>query len=588
MSARLTVMISTLDERIVQVPRLLQTPDERVCYLVVWQHTAPPSAAALEAYKELLREDVTTLNSNTVGLAASRNMAIAHSSTPLLLIADDDVRYTADSFAQIIAAFDARPDVSILCFQAEDQAGKPLQPYPTQEIDYATRPRGYAASSVEIALRHTYDTPLFDTRFGLGSTTLVCGEEDVWLHEAMTRGLKVRFIPHTICSTDGRTTSTRLARHPKFIKTKGASLRVVHGAVGSWLRAAKYALAAPWGEKIWRFKLMGQGIRYIQHTPPVMPLVSIVIPIYNREKTLLRLFESLFAIEHRQVEIILVDNGSTDDSVRLCKLFQAKAAKDFERVALLSESRRGAAVARNTGLRAARGEYVYFFDSDDTFSPSFLTDAAPYLGHYDVVCGRTRMVFDDGRTKVRWHQKPTSLAAQVLAGVVSTQTCLVRRSLFTQEPLQAGWNEALTRWDDLEWGLRVLMAAKSVAWLRGDYHRIYRHADSLSGKSYWEDRLAILHVLQAIDQTLHQYASTLTPNALRQATNALGARAMLAVRRMQRDTSFTAFDETEAEIVNKLTNIGTPRYIALRRTLARLWMRRVPGLWRVLLLFTKL
>lgn len=95
------------------------------------------------------------------------------------------------------------------------------------------------------------------------------------------------------------------------------------------------------------------------------PLVSIIIPVYNGEEFLGAAIESAQTQTHRNVEIIVVDDGSKDGSLRLARDY---AAKD-ERIRVLSQPNGGVAKARNTAIAAARGEYVAPLDADDLWLP---------------------------------------------------------------------------------------------------------------------------------------------------------------------------------------------------------------------------
>ena len=89
--------------------------------------------------------------------------------------------------------------------------------------------------------------------------------------------------------------------------------------------------------------------------------VSIIIPIYNSEKTLDRCLNSVLLQTHSNIEIILVDDGSTDQSLNICRTW---AEKD-DRITLIHKENRGVSSARNAGLAAATGQYIMFCDSDD-------------------------------------------------------------------------------------------------------------------------------------------------------------------------------------------------------------------------------
>ncbi len=97
-------------------------------------------------------------------------------------------------------------------------------------------------------------------------------------------------------------------------------------------------------------------------------LISIIVPIYNCEKYLPRLLNSLINQTYKDIEIILINDGSTDDSLRICKEFQKKDS----RIILYSKENGGVSSARNKGLDISKGEYVTFIDADDYVDEDFI------------------------------------------------------------------------------------------------------------------------------------------------------------------------------------------------------------------------
>lgn len=93
-------------------------------------------------------------------------------------------------------------------------------------------------------------------------------------------------------------------------------------------------------------------------------LISVIIPVYNVEKYIDRCVESVINQTYKNLEIILVDDGSSDMSFHLCN----KWKKEDKRVKVLSKENGGAATARNAGIDSARGDYIMFVDSDDYVS----------------------------------------------------------------------------------------------------------------------------------------------------------------------------------------------------------------------------
>ena len=92
-----------------------------------------------------------------------------------------------------------------------------------------------------------------------------------------------------------------------------------------------------------------------------MPCISFIVPVYNMERLLPRALRSLRAQTLTDFEAILINDGSKDGSAALC----AQAAAEDARFRFIDQPNGGVAAARNAGLDAARGEYVFFLDPDD-------------------------------------------------------------------------------------------------------------------------------------------------------------------------------------------------------------------------------
>lgn len=124
-------------------------------------------------------------------------------------------------------------------------------------------------------------------------------------------------------------------------------------------------------------------------------LVSIIVPVYNTQKYLDRCLESLTNQSYQTIEIILVDDGSTDRSPEICNTW----AKKDNRVVVVHKQNAGAGMARNTGLEHASGQYVLFVDSDDYVDRNTIMkcvcDAQKYS--VDIVAFGRNEVYTDGR-----------------------------------------------------------------------------------------------------------------------------------------------------------------------------------------------
>lgn len=120
--------------------------------------------------------------------------------------------------------------------------------------------------------------------------------------------------------------------------------------------------------------------------------LSVIVPVYNVEKYLQECVDSILAQDIEDMEVILVDDGSTDRSGGICDEY---AEKD-NRVTVIHKENGGASAARNAGLDIARGKYITFVDSDDYLQPNTYRPNLDYLeGHPEVDCLQFPTVYDE-------------------------------------------------------------------------------------------------------------------------------------------------------------------------------------------------
>ena len=96
-------------------------------------------------------------------------------------------------------------------------------------------------------------------------------------------------------------------------------------------------------------------------------MISIIVPVYNAEKYLNRCIDSILKQTFTDLEIILVDDGSTDDSLKICEEYQ----KQDDRIIVIHKDNGGSTSARKAGVRIAKGAYIAFVDSDDWIDEIF-------------------------------------------------------------------------------------------------------------------------------------------------------------------------------------------------------------------------
>ena len=103
--------------------------------------------------------------------------------------------------------------------------------------------------------------------------------------------------------------------------------------------------------------------------------ISIIVPVYNSEKYLYKCIQSVVSQNPVECEMILVDDGSTDKSLDMMN----KAAEKYPYIRVIHQTNQGVSMARNTGLKAASGEWIYFLDSDDELEEHALDIMLKYI-----------------------------------------------------------------------------------------------------------------------------------------------------------------------------------------------------------------
>ena len=225
--------------------------------------------------------------------------------------------------------------------------------------------------------------------------------------------------------------------------------------------------------------------------------ITIVIPVYNRERLLPRTLASVVAQTYRPLHVVLVDNGSTDATPAVLRDFEMRqSAPDF-RVTVCREPTPGAPAARNAGLRQVTSEWVMFFDSDDEMAPQLVANyVATIIGNPEADLVYTDVEIVDERGVARVKRSPRKINAHFLCGHIfhtylSTQRYVVRRRLLESV---GGWDVRLSCWNDWELGIRLLLHTSRLvkAGAANPLVLVHAHGDSITGNCF-SDKVDALH-----------------------------------------------------------------------------------------------
>lgn len=140
-------------------------------------------------------------------------------------------------------------------------------------------------------------------------------------------------------------------------------------------------------------------------------MVSIILPVYNRERYIEECIDSVFAQSYQNFEIVIVDDGSSDHTYSVCE----RLAQSDQRIKLFASDHGGVSAARNKALSEATGEYVFFLDSDDVIHPFLLETLVAGMCEHQAAIGATNVVRarEEHWDKVRYRLENAKKAGEV-------------------------------------------------------------------------------------------------------------------------------------------------------------------------------
>lgn len=207
-------------------------------------------------------------------------------------------------------------------------------------------------------------------------------------------------------------------------------------------------------------------------------LVSVIIPTFNRKVFLLQALNSILMQTYRPLEVVVVDDGSTDETYQTVEQWYASIAEnELFYLVLVRQKNSGAQRARNKGVEFSKGEYVQFFDSDDLLHPNKIEKQILFLHKnptVDFVYSSAEIFFNnpgDSETIVGC-RKSMTIAGHVGANPIKTDLGLYRRELIRK---LGAWNESLKIWQEREYNLRMFILGANIAFLPGvlAYYRVH-------------------------------------------------------------------------------------------------------------------
>ena len=220
-----------------------------------------------------------------------------------------------------------------------------------------------------------------------------------------------------------------------------------------------------------------------------MPFVSVIIPAYNCERFIAEAVESVRRQDHRPIEIIVVDDGSTDGTSARVK----NLGKDIRYV---HQSNRGPAAARNRGIEMAKGEVFTFLDADDYWPENKLEIQLAHLRRYpriEVVLGRIQFTgsLTEADMKIRF-EGPDNTMVNINLG-----SGIFKRAVFEKVGI---FDESLRHFEDHDWFLRAREKDVSMVILENITLYYRRHENSMSSRKSEDDPTMIQILKKSLDR----------------------------------------------------------------------------------------
>ena len=233
-----------------------------------------------------------------------------------------------------------------------------------------------------------------------------------------------------------------------------------------------------------------------------MPEVSIIVPVYNCAAFLGRCVDSILSQTQRNIQLLLVDDGSTDGTSRICDDF---AARD-DRVVVIHQKNAGVSAARNAGLDAAVGKYVGFVDADDYIAEDTYETALSAMDGCEIVMWDTVSIWDNGRTEadtIPMLEKDCLLCKtdlepellRLMAG--SACRCLYRRDLIEDVRFPVGIKLS----EDRLFNLQAMGKSEKIRYLKKGLYYRYMRSDSAVNRYHgdkFEKNLKAMEIAKAI------------------------------------------------------------------------------------------
>lgn len=217
-----------------------------------------------------------------------------------------------------------------------------------------------------------------------------------------------------------------------------------------------------------------------------MAKVSIIIPVYNSEKYLHRCLQSIISQKYKDIEAIIVNDGSTDGSLGICNSYLDNPSV---KIRVVSQPNSGVSIARNYGLSLSKGEYIMFLDSDDYMLPDMCEIMVKTIGEKSadcVVCGtKENMGAIWAPEKDAEYQNPESFKDDFVKYLSSELLSPPWNKIYKRDLIKSYFNPTVSFGEDLIFNLEYFKNCKSISFISATpFFHEKSNTDSLVNKIY--------------------------------------------------------------------------------------------------------
>lgn len=244
------------------------------------------------------------------------------------------------------------------------------------------------------------------------------------------------------------------------------------------------------------------------------PLVSIIIPVYNAEKYIKTCLNSIIKQTYHNIEVITVDDGSRDQSLKICQQYQL----EYPMIKVFHKKNEGVAKTRNYGLQKAKGDYITFVDSDDFIHPDYVQDLVELLLHNQAdiaICNFYKMP----------EEKKVPIAKEKeIENTIFSQKEAMKRFLYQDKIDSSFWAKMYKKelfanitiknykvFEDMDTVYQLILKAEKVVYSSKILYYYLVRQDSLIHKKFSEENAKVISILNEMEKKVLQIYPDLKP-----------------------------------------------------------------------------